>query len=233
MIQNAIGIFGGSFNPVHLGHVRLAEEIQRACDFRPLWVVPSKNPPHKSAYEIGDAHRLAMARIAFAHLTHAQLSTFELESEGPSYAIRTIEYFIRQHPGNQIYFILGADAFNDLPSWYAFPDVMEACSYIVAARAGWDEQPTESEQSKLSRRLSQLTKAGLLRPAEQSDPKPFTRILLTRSGTRVCILDAALPEISSTEVRIRVQLGENVAGLVPPDVERYLKTNGLYGSQKA
>lgn len=232
MKPGAVGILGGSFNPVHLGHVRLAEEIQKRCEFEPLWIVPTKQPPHKPAYEIPDKNRIEMARLAFERIPNAQFSLFEMESEGPSYAIRTIEYFTRQHPGQAIHFILGADAFYDLPQWYAFPDVMEACSYVVATRAGWDEQDSRSELSKLSRRLTKLTAAGLLQPAPNSSAGPFDRVFLTRTGTRICVFDVTLPEISSTEVRLRLQLHESVDGLVPEAVAGYLKTVNLYGRAK-
>ncbi len=228
-----VGILGGSFNPVHYGHVRLAEAIQRSLNFDPLWIVPSKCPPHKPPYEVSDEHRLALVKLAFEGVPGAQISTFELEAEGPSYAIRTIEFFSRQHVGRDLYFILGTDAFNDLPSWHAFPDVMEACSYVVAARAGWDQQPADSDRSKLNRRLSKLVAAGLLKPMELANPAPFQAQYATRSGSRICVLDVPLPEISSTEVRLRLQLGENVTGLVPPNVEAYLISTGLYGSCKS
>ncbi|MBI3542222.1 MAG: nicotinate (nicotinamide) nucleotide adenylyltransferase [Deltaproteobacteria bacterium] len=233
MISNPIGILGGSFDPVHNGHVELAREVQRRCGFKPLWIVPTKQPPHKPPYEISDPHRLEMVRLAFDGVPEARISNFEMESDGPSYAIRTIEYFTRQHPGSSIHFILGEDAFHDLPKWHAFPDVLEACSYVVASRAGWDQQPTASTLSKLSRRLEQLTKAGLLRVLEDADPAPFARVFATRTGTRVCVLEARLPEISSTAIRVRLQLGENVTDLVPSAVERYLKTNNLYGTKNS
>ncbi|MBI3556480.1 MAG: nicotinate (nicotinamide) nucleotide adenylyltransferase [Deltaproteobacteria bacterium] len=232
---HAVGILGGSFNPVHIGHVRLAEEVQRRCAFDPLLIIPTKCPPHKPPYEVSDEHRLALVRLAFESVPDTRVSTFELESEGPSYAIRTIENFTRQYAGRPIYFILGTDAFNDLPSWYAFPDVMEACSFVVVARAGWDSMDADSDRSKLSRRLAKLVAAGLLKPLDSNaggEPSPFQRVFATRSGTRICILDVDLHEVSSTEVRLRLQLGENVTGLVPPNVERYLKSVGVYATGK-
>jgi nicotinate-nucleotide adenylyltransferase len=228
MKQSAVGILGGSFNPVHLGHVRLAEELQARCAFDPLWVVPAKSPPHKPPYEAPDKDRLEMVQLAFGQVPGARVSTFELDSPGPSYAIRTIEHFTRQHPGAPLYFVLGDDAFNDLPRWYAFPDVMEACNYIVVTRAGWDTG--DGEESLLQARLEKLVKAGLL---SASDPvAPFARCLRMRSGNSLCVLESKLPEISSTEIRVRLQLGESVSNLVPDSVARYLKTSGLYGSRK-
>lgn len=243
MIQNAVGIFGGSFNPVHLGHVQLAKQIQERCGFNPLYIVPTKSPPHKPAYEVEEKHRIEMVRLAFEDVANTQLSMFEIESEGPSYAIRTIEYFTRRHQGSPIYFILGADAFHDLPKWYAFPDVMEACSYVVVQRAGWEPEPSaeideddfDDQASKLGGRLNKLVSAGLLRPVGPAElaTTPFDEAFATRSGTRVGILNVKLPEISSTEVRLRLQLGENINNLVPDAVARYLKTSGLYGTQKS
>lgn len=234
-LQNAIGILGGSFNPVHLGHVKLAQAIQNSCGFSPLYIVPNRNPAHKPSFDVPDKDRVEMVKLAFENVPGTKLSLFEMESEGTNYAIRTIEYFTRLHPGTPVYFVLGADAFHDLPHWYAFPDVLEACSYIVVARAGWDQQPLAAKESKLSRRLSKLSAAGLLRPIDEAGAgsvtsSPFDRIFSTRSGTRVCVLDVDIPEISSTEIRLRLQLGENVEKLVPEAVSSYLKSSGLYGS---
>lgn len=230
--MNSVAILGGSFNPVHIGHVKLAEWVQSRCGFKPLWIVPSQNPPHKSAYEANAEQRLEMVKLAFSSVADAQVSTFEIENEGPSYAIRTIEYFSRKHPGQPLFFVLGADTFQDLPHWYAFPDVMEACSYLVVTRAGWE---TDAENSKLTERLEKLVKAGLLveEPNNVASPTPFDKVYRTRSGTRVCLLNASLPEVSSTEIRLRLQLGQEVHGRVPEAVERYLKTTGLYGTSKA
>lgn len=237
MNRNSVGIFGGSFNPVHIGHLKLAEEVQKSCAFNPLLIVPTKSPPHKPPYEIDDHHRLEMVKLAFAQIPGAQLSRIEMDSDGPSYAIRTIEHVARQFQGAEIFFILGADAFYDLPHWYAFPDVMEACSYLVVKRAGWDPTETGSEPSdegvvcdKLEERFEKLMASGLLKPAAKIET-PFDELYFTRTGGRIAVLQLDLPEVSSTEIRLRAQLGETINNLVPDTVARYLKTNGLYGSQ--
>lgn len=217
----AIGIFGGTFNPVHLGHVKLAEMIQRECHFKPLWIVPNRFPPHKNDVEFSGEARLAMAKLALSHVQNVQFSSFELESDGPSYAIRTIEHFRRQHLDHPLFFILGEDAFHDLPHWYAFPDVMEACNYLIVTRAGWDEQ--SENESRTAKRVEKLIQANLLLP--EQPVAPFEKMFRTRSGTHVCFLPGRLPEVSSTEIRLRLQMGESIKGLVPEQVERYLLEN--------
>ena len=117
--SNAIGILGGSFNPVHIGHVALAKEILARCPFERLFIIPNVSPPHKPPYEIESKHRLEMVKLAFEGVKKVELSTYELESSEPSYTFHTLKHFKNQLGLNvPLYFILGADAFYGLPEWY-------------------------------------------------------------------------------------------------------------------
>jgi len=217
--KDAIAIFGGSFNPVHIGHVRLVEEIQRLFQFSTLYIIPNGNPPHKPPFEIPSEQRLALVKLAFEGVPQTQISTFEIENTEPSYALWTIEHIKKQHPGKPLYFILGADSFYTLPEWYEFPDVLHACSYLVVTRAGY--VPSNFQDIIIELRDEKLISE--VKPA----PAPFQRLFKTKQDTVIAALSLDLPEVSSTEIRLRLQLKQTVDGLVPDKVAQYLKTTSV------
>ncbi|MEW6056892.1 MAG: nicotinate (nicotinamide) nucleotide adenylyltransferase [Bdellovibrionota bacterium] len=229
LVKKGVGLFGGSFDPVHWGHVRLAEEVQKNLNFDPLWIIPSQNPPHKPPFEIGTSHRLAMVETAFAHVPQTKISKYEIERKDYSFAIHTIEHFKQIYPDRPLFFILGMDAFYDLPKWFEFPRVLEECSYIIVSRAGWDFRTQSSP--RLQARLADLVESGLL--TKTKPVEPFKNAHQTRSGGFVVTLELELPEVSSTEVRMRLQLGESIESLVPAAIARYLKSLPAYGTKKA
>lgn len=224
--KGAVGIFGGSFNPVHVGHVRLAEMIQQTCAFDTLWIVPNRQSPLKGEPPIDPQKRFEMVKLAFDGVPNTKISTFEMDREGPSYAIHTIEHIKKQNEGKPVYFILGTDAFYDLPEWYEFPRLLDECSYIVVTRAGFDRPETSPENTKLAAGIAELKDERLIK--DDAAFAPFTQVFRTRQKTQICVFEAQLPEVSSTEIRIRLQMGVSIEKLVPPTVERYLKSSGLY-----
>lgn len=229
-LEDAVGILGGSFNPVHVGHVRLAEEIQNRCAFDPLWIIPNYRSPHKDESDIDPKHRLEMVKLAFTHVPDTKISTFEIEQPGPSYAINTVEHIKTLSQGKQVFFILGTDAFYDLPQWYEFPKLLKTCSFLVVTRAGFEAADVAPENTKLAAVLEELREEKLLKNAQAFGP--FSQVYQTSPTTNICIFEASLPEVSSTEVRLRIQLGVNIDNLVPPDVAQYLYNSDLYGKKK-
>jgi nicotinate-nucleotide adenylyltransferase len=212
----SVAIFGGAFDPIHMGHVRLVEEIQKNFAFEPLVIVPSRNPPHKPPFQFEAKDRLEMAQVALAHIPNLEFSTFEMDRKQTSYSVHTIRHFLENYPKQTLYFIMGSDAFYGLPEWYEFPDVLEACSYIVVTRKGF-------ENSQLEDAILELKSEDLLK--EIKDTKPagaIKRTFRTKTGTYVHFCPLDLPEVSSTEIRLRLQLGEQAQGLVPSAILGHL-----------
>lgn len=215
-----------------MGHVKLAEEIQKRCAFDPLWIVPNRHSPLKDESEVDPTHRLEMVKLAFGSIPDTKISMFELDQKsGPNYAIHTVEHLKSLQPNKPLYFVLGTDAFYDLPQWFEFQKLIKLCSFVVVTRAGWESPDIAPEDSKLTGCIEELREEKLVKNARPFGP--FKQVYQTSPDTYICIFEASLPEVSSTEVRLKMQLGVSITGLVPPAVEQYLIKSDLYGKEKA
>jgi nicotinate-nucleotide adenylyltransferase len=193
-----IGLMGGTFDPVHYGHLVIAEVAREefALD-RVLWL-PAGDPPHKKNYRIsGQEHRYAMALLATGGHERFEVSRWELERPGPSYSIDTISHFRSVWPEAELFFITGADAILEILTWHRHQEVIRACQFIAVTRPGYD--------------LAQLHKRL---------PPEYTR--------RIAPLTAPGMDTSSTEVRRRVAAGKTIRYLVPEAVEAYIRKHRLY-----
>ncbi len=212
--KKRIGLFGGTFNPIHLGHLRGAEEIRDAFCLNEVIFIPSAIPPHKAMEEIIDAkHRLEMVKLAIASNPCFSISEIELSRHGKSYSIDTLRHFCR---GNRdvFYFILGGDAFVEIETWKDFQSLFALCNFIVMARPGFEKTPV------VSRLPSSLT------PAFQYDLE--TKAWVHLSGNRLYFKEISFLDISSTKIRELIEKGESVRYLVPPETEAYIHQHGLY-----
>ncbi len=193
-----IGLFGGTFDPPHIGHIKLAQEAQKKVELDKIIFIPAGDPPHKTKKHITDKqHRLNMARLA-AGVMDAAVSDWEILREEKSYSLETLRHFQEESPANEFFLIIGADSFRDLPLWWHYRELMALCAFVVVTR------PDVPEESLLSR--------------FQGDEKP----------PRVFFLDGVSVDISSTEIRTRVAEGKSIADLVPIEVLSYIKAHGLY-----
>ena len=213
-----IGILGGTFDPIHCGHMDAARAARRALGLDSVLLVPSHIPPHRPAQPIASPfHRFAMTALAVNGEDGLAASDEELCAAGPSYTADTLERHHRAglHP-SQIFFITGVDAFAEIATWRRYPAVLEMANFVVVSRQGADARD-------LPARLPSL--ASRMREAEQHD----------RSSRQVSILllDARTARISSSEVRKRLVSGDSIAGLVPPAVDVHIRQHHLYTSQAA
>ncbi len=225
MVQTAqrkqhIGLLGGTFDPVHNGHLAVADHVQRALELDAIWFIPAALPPHKSGHADGRdissfAHRLAMLDRAIAENSSFSVSDIEAKRSAPSYSIDTINILIPQF-GEQadLYFIIGADAFLEIDTWKRYKDLPALVNFVVISR------PTYSPD-KVGEVISQNF-AGY-----KSDPSHEIWSSPNRKGSFILQQMEPVP-ISSTEIRERVRNGEDLAGLVPQSVEDYIKKQGLY-----
>lgn len=211
-----IGFLGGTFDPIHLGHVETARAARAALSLDCVELVPSRVPPHRHQQPCASSfHRFAMAALAVNGLEGLSVSDIELTSTGPSYTAETLAGLReRGLAASQIFFIAGADAFAEIETWARYPGVLDLAHFAVVARPG---HPVAS----LAERLPAL--ARRMRPAAA---RPDAR------APAIFLVDARTPDVSSTEVRRRIARGESLAGLVPPAVEAHIVQHGLYGSSR-
>jgi nicotinate-nucleotide adenylyltransferase len=202
-----VGVFGGSFDPIHNGHVRIAQAACDAHELDQLVLVPASHQPHKSrAPRAPAADRMAMARLVAAEDPRFVTSDCELTRPAPSYTIDTLHQ-LREKFGPDIewFLIVGADSLRDLPLWRSFPELVRLCTIVVAARPG---HPFD----------------GLDALAQHIDPQQVTAI------SEAALRDTAA-EVSSTQIRDLAASGGRIDGLVPKCVADYVAQNKLYTSQ--
>lgn len=205
--HTAIGIMGGTFDPIHLGHLVTAEAARACFQLSEVIFVPSGNPPHKSDRSVTDAeHRYLMTVLATAENSHFRVSRQEIDREGPSYTVDTIaELRLELGPEATLYFITGADAVMELMTWSRPGEILRYCQLIAATRPGYP--PADFERLRKSV------------PAAGAD--------------RVHTLEVPALAISSSDIRRRVSVGDPIKYLVPDAVEHYIAKNGLYRTQAA
>jgi nicotinate-nucleotide adenylyltransferase len=200
-----LGVLGGTFDPIHNGHLAAAEAAERALTLDRIVLVPSRIPPHRQdPVGAGSEHRLAMAELAARERPRWSTSRIEIDREGASYTYDTLAGLREQFPGTQIFFILGADAFAEIATWSRYPAVLDLANFVVVSRPG----------ITLDSLCERVPSAFGVRPSAK---------------TRVILVEATTPDVSSTEIRRRVRAGETLAGLVPNPVADYIRTHRLYG----
>lgn len=199
--KKRVGILGGTFDPVHLGHAALAKAAIDEAELNKLIVMPAKVQPFKQGKRVTeDEHRIEMVRLSFADEPKAEVSDYEIENTIISYTYDTLAFVQKQYPEDKLFFIMGADSFMEADMWYKGQNLLRKFGIIVSLRPGFDE-------AELDRKT-----------------KEFKALY----GTEIIKLKAPMPEISSTEIRKRFAGEMPVDGLIQPEVERYIKKNGLY-----
>jgi nicotinate-nucleotide adenylyltransferase len=216
-VRERIGLFGGTFNPIHLGHLRAAADVQDAFRLDRALFVPSYIPPHKESAGVASAaDRFRMVELACLGHPGFEASSIEVEARETSYSILTLARIKGLYPGALVFFILGVDAFLEIGTWREYERVLQECLFVVTGRPGND---LESAAGVLGGRLS----GRIYRVAEGESPDES---LFSRFG--VFLLPIKALDISSTDIRSRVRRGENPEGLVPPAVADYIRNHQLY-----
>jgi nicotinate-nucleotide adenylyltransferase len=209
-----VGLFGGTFNPIHLGHLRGAEEIRETFDLEKVIFIPAAIPPHKGMGGMMDAsHRLEMVRLAVSTNPYFSVSDIELKRSGKSYSIDTIRHFREIHQG-PLFFILGRDAFLEIETWKEFETLFSLCHFIVMARPGCQET---GQGSALPGGLTPYFKYN-----------PAAEAWVHASGNNLSLKEITFLDISSTKVRLLMERGESIRYLIPTEVEAYIHEKGLY-----
>jgi nicotinate-nucleotide adenylyltransferase len=210
-----LGILGGSFDPVHVGHLRSAEEVREAIALDRVYFVPANQPPHKPGRRLAEGRaRLAMVEIAIAGNPAFRASDVELNRGGTSYSIDTVQSFATTEPGALLFFIVGIDTFREMHTWKDTARLFELANVVVTSRP-----PNAIDPS-----IEHLPVAA----QEAFCYDPITLSYRHRSGTRLCFLPITGIDVSATAIRERSHRGQSIRYLVPQDVERYIREHGLY-----
>lgn len=202
-----IGLFGGTFNPPHLGHVRLLEHFSEQIGFDKIFIVPDKRPVHKICEDLAlDSERLAMCRLAFCDPKYT-VSSMEIDRLTDSYTVLTVRALLEQYPSAEIYLIIGSDMFLSFHKWYKCREILEKCTLCVASR----ENAVE---------INDLRRYAF---------SQFRIYIDGLQGKNVILSPMEPFEVSSTALRKAIAMGADTSAYLAPDVENYIHGKGLYG----
>ncbi len=209
--RKKIGIFGGTFDPIHIGHLRMALELKQQLGLDEMRLLPAHKPPHRDAPQVSSNARTEMLRLALQNCPELQVDERELQREKPSYTYDTL-LELRAELGRKVSLVLcmGEDAFAGLPNWYCWQELIGLAHMVVIARPGWA--------------IPELGEARDLLAKHQREVKSLD---YEPAGSIVLLSPRLLP-ISATEIRAQIKAGNSAQFLVPDAVWDYIRTHNLY-----
>lgn len=197
-----VGIVGGTFNPIHLGHLMLGEYAYEECGLDEVWFMPNGNPPHKNINrtQISTAKRIEMTKLAIEDTAYFRFHPYEINRTEVSYSYQTMEEFANIYPENEFYFIIGSDSLFALETW-KYPDrLLKTCSLLVACRENIDIRKVKEHITYLNNKYR----------------------------CSILLLQMPLLEISSSDIRRRVEQNQSIRYIVPDCIAHYIEENKLY-----
>jgi nicotinate-nucleotide adenylyltransferase len=210
-----VGILGGTFDPVHVGHVESARLVHRLFALDRTILVPSGTPPHRQLPSVSRFHRFAMAALAVTGIAGLEVSDLEIGDQAPSYTSSTLDKLHGEGLAPaQIFFITGADAFAEIATWHRYPEVLDLARFVVVSRPGLSARLLPARLPQLALRMLEIDRDDLY---ADDDAEP-----------RIYLVDEPTPQVSSTDIRRRLAGGESIAGLVPEPVRAYIVQHNLY-----
>ncbi len=211
-----IGVFGGTFNPVHFGHLRTAEEVYERMGLDRIVFIPASRPPHKNTSRIvAFIHRWKMLELALASNPHFGLSDIENRRPGKSYSVDTLRQLRHQYPGpDSLYFLLGMDAFQDITTWKDYRNLFELTNFVILARPGYNIEKTYD-----------LLRSEISAEYRYSEKE---KLFFHPSLCKVYFCQVTLLDISSTRIRELVAEGRSIKYLVPDSVKHYIEKTHIY-----
>lgn len=196
-----IGILGGTFDPFHLGHLSIGNRAIEEVNLDKLIILPANVSPFKVGNEMAEeSHRIGMLERVVEEEPQFELSRFEIDKENVSYTFETMEALRKSHPEDNLFFILGSDSFESLESWYEGKELLASTPFIVGKRHGISNLNLERKANYYRRTY----------------------------GSQIILMHNKILEISSTEIKDRIKKGLEIKDLVPPVIERYIISHGLY-----
>jgi nicotinate-nucleotide adenylyltransferase len=218
---SVLGIFGGTFDPVHCGHLELARELRDALGLSAVRFIPAGDPPHRAAPVASAAHRLAMVELAVAGQTGLEVDSREILGRARSYTVPTLLDLRREAPGRTLALIVGADTFLGLPTWHRWREVFELAHVVVVPRPGvtLENMPPGPLADEWAKRLS-----------------PDRAALVDAPAGALILQPIAAHPIAASAIRARLAKGaegiDAVRGLLPAAVLAYIERNQLYRSRQ-
>lgn len=200
--RKKIGIMGGTFDPIHIGHLILGEKAYEQMGLDKVWFMPSGNPPHKQyrAGRASDSQRVEMVKKAIAGNPHFELSLMEMNEDGYTYTYRTLETLADKNPDTDYYFIIGADSLYSFATWKEPRRICQACTLVVATRNHTPIKELNEEMTYLSQQF----------------------------GGQFLRLDTLNIDISSAQIRNWIKQGDSIKYYVPAEVEKYIQSQKIY-----
>jgi nicotinate-nucleotide adenylyltransferase len=203
-LRGATGVFGGTFDPIHVAHLAIAEAARETFGLRRVLFIPASQPPHKPGRSITSVeHRLAMVEAAVSGNAAFEVSRIEVDRAGPSYTVDTLAELCAADPGDHLALIMSAESYNELPTWHEPGRILELADVIVAPRDGH----AEADPDLIPRRFPDSTAA-------------------------IAFLDGPTIRLSASEIRQRAAAGRSVRYLVPDAVAAYIGDHDLYQDQR-
>ncbi|HMK61314.1 MAG TPA: nicotinate-nucleotide adenylyltransferase [Dissulfurispiraceae bacterium] len=207
------GIFGGTFNPIHYGHLRAVEEVRQFLGFDKVIFIPSGNPPFKASDLADASHRYTMTQLATTSNSDFMVSDIEMRNDEKSYTISTIDRLRCLYPDDKLFLILGIDAFMDLPHWKEPSRLVSQVSFVVVTRPGSN--------------VSELAASPYVEAIRPSDNTSID-LLILRGGLQSYVARVSGVDISSTAIRQLVQKRMSIKYLLPESVEQFIYSHNLY-----
>lgn len=205
-----LGVLGGTFDPIHLGHLDVARAACRAVALERVIMVPAHVPPHRETPLASASHRFAMTAIAALDESWLEASDLELQSTAPSFTASTLDRFAgRGLDPATLFFITGADAFREIPTWKDYPSLLDRCHFVVVSRPAMPVAALRAALPSLAERMVDA-------PCE------------IHARPRIVLVDAQTAAVSSTGIRERIAQGRSISGLVPTGVEAHILKHRLY-----
>lgn len=218
-----IGLFGGTFNPIHLGHIQVIQEVKKEFGLDKIFIIPSALPPHKEPDGLVDAgERIEMIRLSFSNHPDFAVSDVELKRSGPSYTIDTVRHFKSILPEDaEIFLIMGLDAFLEIDTWKSYKDLFLLIPFIVMSRSSAGQGATVFGRKPFEDYLKSRISRGYKLSASQSS-------YVHEIKQPVFVFNVTPIDISSTKIRKLIKNGSTIKSLVPEIVEAFIKSKGLY-----
>ena len=205
--KKAIGIMGGTFDPIHYGHLVAAEAARNQFALERVYFVPSAHPPHKEEERVSDIeHRYLMTFLSITGNRYFEISDVEMARPGKSYAYDTVKWFRNKYPDYEIYFITGADAIKEIITWHRVEELLDLCYFVAATRPGYDLEKLKENELRFL-------------PAEYLE--------------RILLIEIPALAISSTDIRNRVRENKPIKYLLPDQIEDYIFKKKLYQKQES
>ncbi|MBN1879412.1 nicotinate-nucleotide adenylyltransferase [bacterium] len=220
-----IGICGGTFDPIHTGHLLVGQEAGERLSLDKVIYIPAKIPPHKLDARITHAEqRLKMIRLAIRGNALFDVDDLEVMRAGPSFTIETLEYLTDRYPGSDLFFLMGQDTFIEIETWHRYADLFDLCRIVVVTRPG-------TGKINSSQYIDPVRDYLLNATIRLDDPSMAEQNGLASLDWKVCLMTIPALDISASQIRLRVSQNRSIRYLVPELVRKHIEHTGLYQSK--